>query len=68
MAQLCGVDFSSDQEQIDWDALNAVTNFAMIRSCGGLLPEGPQFDRNQAEAHRVHAAADPLGIGYYHYA
>ncbi len=68
MAQLYGVDVSEAQGQIDWDALNAVSNFVVIRSCFGTARKDHQFDRNKSEAHRVQAAAGPLGIGYYHYA
>ena len=68
MAQLYGVDVSEGQGQIDWDALNAVSNFVMIRSCFGTDRKDSQFDRNKSEAHLVQAAAGPLGIGYYHYA
>jgi lysozyme len=68
MAQLYGVDVSEAQGQINWDALNAVSNFAVIRSCFGTARKDHQFDRNKSEAHRVQAAAGPLGIGCYHYA
>jgi GH25 family lysozyme M1 (1,4-beta-N-acetylmuramidase) len=68
MAQLYGVDVSYAQKTIDWDALNAASNFAMIRSCYGTGGVDTEFARNKNEAHRVQAAAGPLGIGYYHYA
>ena len=68
MAQLYGVDVSEAQGQIDWEALNAASNFVVIRSCFGTARKDSQFDRNKSEAHRVQAAAGPLGIGYYHYA
>ena len=68
MYQLYGVDVSEAQGQINWDALNAISNFVVIRSCFGTARKDHQFDRNKSEAHRVQAAAGPLGIGYYHYA
>jgi lysozyme len=68
MAELYGVDVSYAQGQVDWDALNAASNFAMIRSSYGTGGVDTEFARNKAEAHRVQAAAGPLGIGYYHYA
>jgi GH25 family lysozyme M1 (1,4-beta-N-acetylmuramidase) len=57
MAPLYGVDVSEAQGQINWDALNAVSNFAVIRSCFGTGRKDHQFDRNKSEAHRVQAAA-----------
>lgn len=64
---LYGIDCSQFQGQIDWDALNAAANFAIIRATYGTLTD-TQFTRNQAEARRVRASSGPLGIGYYHFA
>jgi GH25 family lysozyme M1 (1,4-beta-N-acetylmuramidase) len=68
MAQLYGVDVSEFQGQINWDALNAVSNFVIIRSCFGTARQDFQFLHNRSEARRVRANAGPLGVGYYHYA
>lgn len=68
MAELYGVDVSYAQGRIDWDTLNAVSNFVVMRSCYGTGRVDTEFVRNKAEAHRVQAAAGPLGVGYYHYA
>lgn len=65
---LYGVDVWEGQGNIDWDALNAVANFVIIRASFGTMRKDNQFDRNQAEARRVQAAAGPLGIGYYYFA
>lgn len=64
MSELYGVDLSSFQGTVDWDALNAVANFALIRATDGTITDS-QFARNQSEARRVQASAGPLGIGYY---
>lgn len=68
MSQLYGVDVSEWQGEIDWDLLNAHSNFVIMRSCFGTSRKDNQFTRNQSEARRVQASAGPLGIGYYHYA
>lgn len=68
MAELYGVDVSEFQGTIDWDALNAVCNFVMIRASFGTMRQDYQFARNQSEARRVQRDAGPLGIGYYYYA
>lgn len=68
MAELSGADISEWQGVVDWDTLNANANFVFIRSSFGTARKDLQFDRNQAEARRVRAAAGPLGIGYYYYA
>lgn len=67
MSQLYGIDCSEFQGDINWDALNAVANFVIMRATYGGLTDG-KFARNRSEARRVQAAAGPLGIGYYHYA
>lgn len=67
MNQLYGVDVSTFQGNINWDALNNAANFVMIRSTYGGLTDN-MLARNRSEARRVQAAAGPLGIGYYHYA
>lgn len=66
MAEMYGVDVSEFQSVIDWDALNAVSQFVIIRATYGTLVD-TMFERNQSEARRVQAAAGPLGIGYYSY-
>lgn len=63
--QLHGIDISRWQGVINWDAVKASTNFAIIKASGGdggLYADG-QFARNKREARRV-------GIlhGFYHYA
>ncbi len=68
MAQLYGVDISEFNPVSSWDTLNTVTNFVIIRSCFGTARKDYKFDQNKSEAHRVQAAAGPLGVGYYHYA
>lgn len=68
MANLYGIDCSEWQGVVDWDALNSVANFVFIRASFGTARKDLQFDRNQAQARRVRAAAGPLGIGYYYYA
>jgi lysozyme len=67
MSQLYGVDVSSFQGIIDWDALNAASNFVIMRAGYGTEPD-QQFQRNQGEARRVRVAAGPLGVGYYYFA
>lgn len=64
---LYGVDISQFQGTINWDQLNAVANFVIIRSSYGTITD-PEFARNQSEARRVRAQAGPLGIGYYYFA
>lgn len=65
---LYGVDVSGvGQGTINWDALNAASNFVIIQATYGTLTDA-QFLRNRLEARRVQAASGPLGIGYYHYA
>lgn len=61
-AVLYGVDVSRYDGTIDWNALKAATDFAIIRSSCGIGYKDPQFDYNQAQARSV-------GIlrGYYHY-
>lgn len=68
MAQLFGVDISEFQGTVDWDQLNAVSNFVVIRASFGTARKDNQFDRNQAEARRVHQQAGPLGVSFYYYA
>lgn len=68
MSQLYGVDVSEFQGQINWDELNAVANFVIIRSSFGTERQDLQFARNQSEARRVQRSAGPLGIGYYYFA
>lgn len=68
MSQLYGVDVSEFQGEINWDELNAVANFVIIRASFGTDRKDNQFDRNQSEARRVQASAGPLGIGYYYFA
>lgn len=62
-----GCDISQFQGMINWDELNSVSNFVMIRAAYGTMPD-TMFAANQAEARRVQASAGPLGIGYYYYA
>jgi GH25 family lysozyme M1 (1,4-beta-N-acetylmuramidase) len=64
---LYGVDISVFQGDVDWNTLNSVSNFVIIRATYGTVTD-PKFSRNQSEARRVRAEAGPLGIGYYHYA
>lgn len=66
--ELYGVDVSGiGQGTINWDELNAASNFVIIQATYGTITDA-QFSRNQSEARRVQVAAGPLGIGYYHYA
>lgn len=65
---LYGVDVSEFQGQIDWDMLNSVSNFVVIREGFGTDRKDLEFDRNLSEARRVQASAGPLGIGIYHFA
>ena len=67
MAELYGIDISEFQGLIDWPALNAVTNFVIIRASFGTMRQDNQFARNQEQARAIRASAPPLGIGYYYY-
>src|SRR6516225_2642079 len=67
MAELYGIDASQWQGQVDWDALNAASNFVIIRVGDGTYLD-TSFYHNQSEARRVRAAAGPLGVGYYYFA
>jgi len=63
--KLYGIDVSRWQGVINWDAVKAATNFAIIKASGGdggLYPDS-QFARNKAEARRV-----GIPHGFYHYA
>src|ERR1039458_1239892 len=66
MAEMFGVDVSVFQGTINWDVLNTVAQFVIIRATYGTITDS-QFKRNQSEARRVQASAGPLGIGYYSY-
>jgi GH25 family lysozyme M1 (1,4-beta-N-acetylmuramidase) len=65
---LYGCDISEFQGQINWDLLNSVANFVIIREGFGTSRQDLQYQRNRSEAHRVRASAGPLGIGLYHFA
>lgn len=67
MSRLYGLDVSQFQGDINWDQLNQVSNFVIIRAAYGTLVD-PKFGYNRGEAHRVQASAGPLGVGYYYYA
>lgn len=67
MSKLYGVDVSQFQGEINWDALNAASNFVIIRAAYGTITD-PLFTHNRDEARRVQASAGPLGIGFYYYA
>lgn len=60
---LYGVDVSSYQGTINWDTLNASTNFAVMRASLGASSRDAQLTRNQSEARRV-----GMRRGYYHFA
>lgn len=68
MAELYGVDISEHQGAINWDQLNEVSNFVIMRASLGTARRDYQFQRNQSEARRVRMDAGPLGIGYYYFA
>lgn len=60
---LYGVDVSEFQGDINFDTLNPVCHFIMIRSCFGTARQDNKFARNRDEARRV-----GLARGFYHYA
>lgn len=60
---LYGVDVSEFRGDINFDVLNPVCHFIMIRSCFGTARQDAKFARNRDEARRV-----GLVRGYYHYA
>lgn len=64
---LFGCDISEWQGIVDWDELNSVANFVMIRASFGTMRQDYQFQRNQSEARRVKFQAGPLGVGYFYF-
>lgn len=62
-ANLYGVDVSYAQGTINWDTLNASSNFAVMRASYGNAGRDSQLTRNQSEARRL-----GMRRGYYHFA
>src|SRR5664279_3165262 len=58
---LFGVDVSRYQGTVNWDSLNASTNFAMMQSTYGYSTDS-QFSRNLSESRRV-----GMRRGFYHF-
>lgn len=60
---MIGIDVSSWQGTIDWEAVKKNVSFAIIRSSYGTGYRDKMFTRNRDEARRV-----GIGHGFYHYA